>query len=105
VTATDEHGHAVKHGCGRPEPKNRRPGPGNRPPPGSRDQATGGNRKRPGRRDKPGTTAAAARDGPGSAARNRDEPGFSFTPEPRGGPPGGYETWRLRTPGPGPDLI
>jgi Domain of unknown function (DUF222) len=31
--------------------------------------------------------------------------GFSFTPVSRDGPPGGYGTWRLRTPGPGPDLI
>ena len=32
-------------------------------------------------------------------------PGFTFTPASRDGPPGGYGTWRLRTPGPGPDLI
>ncbi len=32
-------------------------------------------------------------------------PGFSFTLASRDGPPGGYGTWRLRTPGPGPDLI
>ena len=31
--------------------------------------------------------------------------GFSFTPASRDGPPGGYGTWRLHTPGPGPDLI
>src|SRR5690348_3111427 len=30
--------------------------------------------------------------------------GFSFTPARRDGPPGGYGTWILRTPGPGPDL-
>ena len=30
--------------------------------------------------------------------------GFTFTPASRDGPPG-YGTWRLRTPGPGPDLI
>ena len=30
--------------------------------------------------------------------------GFSFTPVSRDGPPGGYGTWRLRTPGDGPDL-
>ena len=67
VTVTDEHGHAVGHGCARPEPKShtKRAGPG--PPPG-------------------GT-------------------GFSFTPASRDGPPGGYGTWRLRTPGSGPDLI
>jgi Domain of unknown function (DUF222) len=63
VTVTDEDGHAVGHGCARPEPKGRA-GPG---PPG-------------------GT-------------------GFTFTPASRDGPSGGYGTWRLRTPGPGPDLI
>jgi Domain of unknown function (DUF222) len=66
VTVTDEQGHAVGHGCARPEPKSyrKRAGPG---PPG-------------------GT-------------------GFGFTPASRDGPPGGYGTWRLRTPGNGPDLI
>jgi hypothetical protein len=42
---------------------------------------------------------------PQPAGRARDGPGFSFTREQRDGPPGGYGTWRLRTPGPGPDLI
>jgi hypothetical protein len=67
VTVTDQHGHAIGHGCARPEPKNHaeRAGPG--PPPG--------------------------------------RAGFSFTPASRDGPPGGYGTWRLRTPGDGPDLI
>jgi Domain of unknown function (DUF222) len=63
VTVVDEHGHAVGHGCARPEPRSHR-----------------------------------KRAGPGP-------PGFSFTPAGRDGPPGGYGTWRLRTPGPGPDLI
>ena len=65
LTVTDGQGHAVAHGCARPEPKGhgKRAGPG---PPG-------------------GT-------------------GFSFTPAGRDGPPG-VRTWRLRTPGPGPDLI
>jgi len=45
------------------------------------------------------------RDQPQPAARVRDGPGFSFTREDRDGPPGGLGTWRLRTPGPGPDLI
>ena len=31
--------------------------------------------------------------------------GFTFTPASRDGPPGGHGTWRLRTPGDGPDLI
>jgi hypothetical protein len=99
VTATDQHGHAAFHGCGRPAPKSR-PQPRSRARPG-----------KPGKRGKPGTAAGAARDGPrrGPAARagSRDGPGsaFSFTPEPGDGPPGGLGTWRLRTPGPGPDLI
>src|SRR6266581_5351665 len=66
LTVTDGQGHAVAHGCARPEPKKH----GNRAGPGP-----------------PGGT------------------GFSFTPAGRDGPPGGYGTWRLRTPGPGPDLI
>jgi hypothetical protein len=66
VTVTDEHGHAVGHGCARPGPKAHRKhaGPG---PPG--------------------------------------ETGFTFTPSSRDGPPGGYGTWRLRTPGDGAGLI
>jgi Domain of unknown function (DUF222) len=60
VTVTDEHGHAVGHGCARPEPSSHR-----------------------------------KRAGPGP-------PGFTFTPASRDSPPG---VWRLRTPGPGPDLI
>jgi len=66
VTVTDEKGHAVGHGCARPEPGSRR-----------------------------------TRAGPGPPGRA----GFCFTPARRDGPPGGYGTWRLRTPGPGPDLI
>jgi hypothetical protein len=65
LTVTDNQGHAVAHGCARPEPKSnaKRAGPG--PPPG----------------------------------------GFSFTPAGRDGPPGGYGTWRLTIPEPGPGLI
>ena len=32
-------------------------------------------------------------------------PGFAFTPASRDRPPGGYGTWRLHTPGNGPDLL
>jgi len=66
LTVTDDQGHAIAHGCARPEPKShrQRAGPG---PPG--------------------------------------ETGFTFTPASRDGPPGGYGTWRLRTPRGGPDLI
>jgi hypothetical protein len=67
VTVTDQHGHAVGHGCARPEPKSHRKRAGPGPPPGGA--------------------------------------GFSFTPASRDGPPGGHRTWRLRTPGPGPDWI
>jgi hypothetical protein len=66
VTVTDEHGHAIGHGCARPEFKSQRQRAGPAPP---------------------------------------GENGFSFTPASRDGPPGGYGTWRLRTPGDGPDLI
>jgi hypothetical protein len=66
ITVTDTDGHAIGHGCARPEPKNQRR-PGHDPPPG-------------------GT-------------------GFSLTPGTPAGPPGGYGTWRLRTPGGSPDLI
>jgi Domain of unknown function (DUF222) len=67
VTVTDQHGHAVGHGCARPEPKSHRKRAGPGPPPG--------------------------------------RAGFSFTPASRDGPPDGHGTWRLRTPGPGPDWI
>ncbi len=69
VTVTDQDGHAVGHGCARPEPKGQRTHSQRReqPPPGRQ--------------------------------------GFSFTPEKRAGPGGGYGTWRLQTPSPGPDLI
>jgi hypothetical protein len=67
VTVTDQDGHAIGHGCARPEPKSHRKRAGPGPPPGGA--------------------------------------GFSFTPARRDGPPGRYGTWRLRTPGAGPDLI
>jgi hypothetical protein len=66
LTVTDGNGHAVAHGCARPEPKRHRKRAGPGPPEGSQ---------------------------------------FCFTPARRDGPPGGYGTWRLRTPGPEPDLI
>jgi hypothetical protein len=67
LTVTDGQGHAVAHGCARPEPKDHRKRAGPGPPPGER--------------------------------------GFTFTLAGRDGPRGGYGKWRLRTPGPGPDLI
>ena len=79
VTVTDEQGHAIGHGCARPDPqgraKRRKPGP-------------------PDGRDPPRGTS----DTHGS--------GFFFTAAGRHGPPGGYGTWRLRTEAGGPrDLI
>jgi hypothetical protein len=83
VTVTDGDGHAIGHGCARPEPargrarqaKRRKPGP-------------------PGGHDPPR--------GPG----DRPAPGFTFTPAGPPGPPGGYGTWRLTTGQPGQrDLI
>ena len=38
-------------------------------------------------------------------ARPARETGFTFTPASRDGPPDGYGTWRLHTPGTGPDLM
>jgi hypothetical protein len=37
--------------------------------------------------------------------RDRDGPGFTFTPAGEDGPPGGYGRWRLQTPGSGPGLV
>jgi hypothetical protein len=65
VTVTDEHGHAIGHGCARPVPKSHRKRAGPEPPGGT---------------------------------------GFTFTRSSRDGPPGGYGTWILRTPGSGLDL-
>jgi hypothetical protein len=85
VTVTDEQGHAVGHGCARPEPRGRQ---------GRRKREEPGKPEKSGKREKPGT--------PGGT---RDGPGFALTPAGRDGPPGGYGSWRLRTPGEGPDLI
>ena len=72
VTVTDQHGHAIGHGCARPEPtgreKRRKPGP-------------------PDGRDPPRGTSGTS------------GPEFSFTARGQHGPPGGYGTWRLRTEG------
>jgi hypothetical protein len=82
VTVTDEQGHAIGHGCARPEPKNRaRTG---QPP-----------EPRPPRDHSPPAW-------PGTGPR----PGFTFTASGDDGPPGGYGTWRLSTGLPGrPDLL
>jgi hypothetical protein len=89
VTITDTDGHAIGHGCGRPQPapgppagtpRRRKPGP-----PGGHDPPDG--------HEPPGTGGSGG-------------PGFTFTPASPHGPPGGYGTWRLATGIPGRrDLI
>ena len=74
VTVTDEDGHAIGHGCARPEPKNQ--------------QRQREKHRQPGPRDGPD---------PPSGIGARDGPGFAFTATGQHGPPGGYGTWRLRT--------
>ena len=69
VTVTDADGHAIGHGCARPEPRNDR---GKRGTPG-----------KPGGHDPPGTPGGP--DPPGSTSGPR----FTFTPDRRDGPPGG----------------
>jgi hypothetical protein len=81
VTVTDEQGHAIGHGCARPEPQNRR------------ERAKRRKRGPPDGRDPPRGTSGT----PG--------PGFAFTASAQHGPPGGYGAWRLRTGGDRPDLL
>ena len=83
VTVTDQDGHAIGHGCARPEPKNQHR---------HREK-----HRQPGPRDGPD---------PPSGIGARDGPGFAFTATGQLGPPGGYGTWRLRTEVSGqPDLL
>ena len=83
VTVTDQDGHAIGHGCARPETARRR-----------NDTAARGKHGLSGGHDPPGQAADI---GP---------PGFSFTADGQRGPPGGYGTWRLATGPPGQaDLI
>ena len=76
-------GHAIGHGCARPEPK--------------------GHIRRNEKRKKPGSPDG--RDPPRETG-TRVKPGFTFTGTGEDGPPGGYGSWRLSTGTPGqPDLI
>jgi hypothetical protein len=76
ITVTDQDGHAIGHGCARPEPRSAAARRKTGPPDG---------------RDPPSGTGGA---------------GFTFTPAGGPGPPGGYGTWRLATGAAGrPDLI
>ena len=88
VTVTDQHGYAVGHGCARPEPGSHR-----------RQQAGPGKPAAPPGPDPPGGLGNSSR------TRTREGPGFGFAATSRPGPPGGYGTWRLRTPGGGPGLL
>ncbi len=90
VTVTDEHGHAIGHGCAKPGPRGYR-----------RHQAKRREPRPPSGPDPPRETTPAS-------------PGFTFTASGEHGPPGtdardgngGYGTWRLATGTPGwPDLI
>jgi hypothetical protein len=89
LSVTDEQGHAIGHGCARPEPKSRaRPArqgtpvpPGGPAPPGGHDP--------PGDHDPPGGPAG------------RPPPRFAFTASGEDEPPGGYGAWRLSTGLPG----
>ncbi len=79
LTVTDQDGHAIGHGCARPEP-----------------------RKPSARRGKPGPPEG--HDPPGRTGGNG--PGFAFTAAGQHGPPGGYGAWRLATGIPGrPGLL
>jgi hypothetical protein len=71
LTVTDQHGHAIGHGCARPAPNNH-----------------------PARRSEPG-----ARAGPDPPEPRNPE--FAFTADEQHGPPGGYGTWRFSTGIPG----
>ena len=83
VTVTDELGHAIGHGCARPEPRN---------------QAR--------RRDKPGKPGPPGGPDPPRGTSGTAEPRFSFTASGQHGPPGGYGSWKLRTGASGPrDLL
>ncbi len=83
VTVTDQDGHAIGHGCARPEPKDQ--------------QRQREKHRQQGPMDGPDPS-------PGIGAR--DGPGFAFTATGQHGPPGGYGTWRLRTGASGnPDLL
>jgi hypothetical protein len=68
LTVTDEHGHAIGHGCARPEPANRRAKPG-------KQGISGGH------------------DPPGGPAFTLTPVGLGV----QTGPPGGYGTWRFST--------
>jgi uncharacterized protein DUF222 len=125
VTVTDADGHAIGHGCARPEPRTRTtrpasrgaPGPpGGHGPPGLPGPA--GPAGPPGGHGPPGPPGPPSGHdppGPPGPPGGHDPPGplgdaggprFSVTAAGQHGPPGGYGAWRLATGTPGqPDLI
>jgi hypothetical protein len=78
------------------------PPPGHRSRPGQRSPRGEPQRTRLGRPVRPGPERHGTADGPGPPPSGT---GFCFIPASRDGPPGGYGTWRLHTPGDKPDLI
>jgi hypothetical protein len=115
VTVTDQDGHAIGHGCARPEPKTHRNEPGNQGTPGKPDIPRSHD---PPHRARSGSgTTGSGRTGNRVSPPTAGPSGQDPTPEPGGpqftfiaasqlGPPGGYGTWRLATGAPGqPDLI
>jgi hypothetical protein len=74
VTVTDQDGHAIGHGCARPEPRH-----------------PSADRTKPNKPGKPGGHD------PPLEAGSTNRLGFTFTAEDQHGPPGGYGTWRLST--------
>ena len=72
MTVTDEQGHAIGHGCARPEPASH-----------TRHRDKPDKPRQPGGPDPPRGTSGT----PG--------PGFSFTASSQHGPSGGYGTWKL----------
>jgi hypothetical protein len=95
VTVTDQHGHAIGHGCARLEPKHtsditRTTGHDQPGPPSDHGP--------PGDHDPPGPPGGH---GPPSGTGTTPPPKFTFTPTSQPGPPGGYGTWRITTGIPG----
>jgi hypothetical protein len=86
LSVTDDQGHAIGHGCARPEPKSHaRPARRDKPAP-PRGHAPPGGPAPPGDHDPPAS---------------RPPPRFAFTASGEHGPPGGYSAWRLSTGQPG----
>jgi hypothetical protein len=105
VTITDEHGHAIGHGCCKParSARNRASGQdeSNSAPRRDRPQ-TAARRKLPNGNPGPGP-APPGTPVPGSAVPGSAVPGLPgvaiFTPSGRPGPVGGYGSWTLTLPG------